>query len=80
MGDVEAALRRRLASLSLEQKARLLTGADFCSLHPEPAIGLRRLVLSDGLAGFAGCDPTSEDWTGPDHGPGSAGGSDPDLT
>ena len=25
-------------------------------------------------------DLTSEDWTGPDHGPGSAGGSDPDLT
>jgi hypothetical protein len=45
---VEAILRERLARLSLEQKIRLLTGADFWSLHPEPAIGLRRVVLSDG--------------------------------
>jgi hypothetical protein len=30
MGDVEAVLRGRLASLSMEQKTRLLTGADFC--------------------------------------------------
>jgi beta-glucosidase len=51
---VEAVLRERLASLSLEQKVRLLTGADFWSLHPEPAIGLRRLVLSDGPAGVRG--------------------------
>jgi beta-glucosidase len=51
---VEAVLRERLGSLSLEQKARLLTGADFWSLHPEPAIGLRRLVLSDGPAGVRG--------------------------
>jgi beta-glucosidase len=51
---VEAILRERLASLSLEQKVRLLTGADFWSLHPEPAIGLRRVVLSDGPAGVRG--------------------------
>ena len=51
---VEATLRERRASLSLEQKVRLLTGADFWSLHPEPAIGLRRLVLSDGPAGVRG--------------------------
>jgi beta-glucosidase len=50
----ETVLRARLASLSLEQKVRLLTGADFWSLHPEPAIGLRRLVLSDGPAGVRG--------------------------
>jgi beta-glucosidase len=50
----EAVLRERLASLTLEQKIRLLTGADFWSLHPEPAIGLRRLVLSDGPAGVRG--------------------------
>ena len=50
----EAILRERLGSLSLEQKIRLLTGADFWSLHPEPAIGLRRLVLSDGPAGVRG--------------------------
>jgi beta-glucosidase len=52
--EVEAVLAERLASLSLEQKARLLTGADFWSLHREPAIGLRRLVLSDGPAGVRG--------------------------
>jgi beta-glucosidase len=40
--------------LSLEQKVRLLTGADFWSLHSEPAIGLRRLVVSDGPAGVRG--------------------------
>jgi beta-glucosidase len=51
---VEAVLGERLGSLSLERKVRLLTGADFWSLHPEPAIGLRRLVLSDGPAGVRG--------------------------
>ena len=40
--------------LSLEQKVRLLTGADFWSLHPEPAVGLRRIVMSDGPAGVRG--------------------------
>ena len=47
-------LAARVASLSLEQKVRLLTGADFWSLHPEPAVGLRRLVVSDGPAGVRG--------------------------
>ena len=51
---VEAVLRERLGSLSLEQKIRLLTGADFWSLRPEPTIGLRRMVLSDGPAGVRG--------------------------
>src|SRR5919106_129302 len=54
MSTVEAVLGERLASLSLEQKVRLLTGADFWSLWPEPAIGLRRLVVSDGPAGARG--------------------------
>jgi beta-glucosidase len=49
-GDLAA----RTATLSLEQKVRLLTGADFWSLHPEPAVGLRRLVVSDGPAGVRG--------------------------
>jgi hypothetical protein len=46
-----AELQTRVNALSLEQKVRLLTGADFWSLYPEPAAGLRRLVLSDGPAG-----------------------------
>ncbi|MFE9606433.1 beta-glucosidase [Streptomyces hokutonensis] len=50
----EAELARRLGALTLEQKVRLLTGADFWSLHPEPAVGLRRLVVSDGPAGVRG--------------------------
>ena len=43
-----------MEELSLEQKVRLLTGADFWSLHPEPAVGLRRIVMSDGPAGVRG--------------------------
>ena len=50
----ESELAARVASLSLEQKVRLLTGADFWSLHPEPTVGLRRLVVSDGPAGVRG--------------------------
>jgi len=50
----ESELAARVASLSLEQKVRLLTGADFWSLHPEPAVGLRRLIVSDGPAGVRG--------------------------
>src|SRR3982750_3381369 len=54
----DADLAGRVAALSLEQKVRLLTGADFWSLYPEPAAGLRRLVVSDGPAGVRGerCD------------------------
>src|SRR5215217_6028322 len=47
-------LQARVDVLSLEQKVRLLTGADFWSLHAEPAAGLRRLVVSDGPAGVRG--------------------------
>jgi beta-glucosidase len=55
MGDPdEGVLQERLGALSLEQKARLLTGADFWALWPEPAAGLRRLVTSDGPAGVRG--------------------------
>lgn len=50
----ERDLAERVTRLSLEQKVRLLTGADFWSLHAEPAVGLRRLVLSDGPAGVRG--------------------------
>jgi beta-glucosidase len=50
----DAELRARLGALDLEQKVRLLTGADFWALHPEPAAGLRRMVTSDGPAGVRG--------------------------
>ena len=50
----DAELRRRVGRLSLEQKIRLLTGADFWALYPEPEVGLRRMVLSDGPAGVRG--------------------------
>ena len=51
---LETQLAARLAALSLPQKVRLLTGADFWALHAEPVIGLRRLVTSDGPAGVRG--------------------------
>lgn len=53
-GQPDESLREGVRRLSLEQKVRLLTGADFWSLHPEPAVGLRRTVLSDGPAGVRG--------------------------
>jgi beta-glucosidase len=51
---MEELLHERLAALSLEQKVRLLTGADFWALHDEPDAGLRRVVTSDGPAGVRG--------------------------
>src|SRR4051794_2340356 len=51
---MEELLQQRLATLSLEGKVRLLTGADFWSLPADPAIGLRRIVMSDGPAGVRG--------------------------
>jgi beta-glucosidase len=43
-----------VARLTLEQKVRLLTGADGWSLHGEGAVGLRPIVFSDGPAGVRG--------------------------
>ncbi|MEY2534514.1 MAG: beta-glucosidase, partial [bacterium] len=43
-----------LGRLDLERKVRLLTGSGFWRTHPEPAIGLRAMVLSDGPAGVRG--------------------------
>jgi beta-glucosidase len=50
----ERELTARVDELTTEQKIRLLTGADAWSLHEEPAVGLRRLVVSDGPAGVRG--------------------------
>ena len=47
----EADLRSRVARLSVAQKVRLLTGADFWALYPEPDVGLRRVVPSELLLG-----------------------------
>jgi len=49
---MEDLLRARLSELTLEEKVRVLTGADFWALHEVP--GLRRLVTSDGPAGVRG--------------------------
>jgi len=43
-----------LAALSLDDKVRLLTGADNWRTCPLPAIGLRAMVVSDGPAGVRG--------------------------
>jgi beta-glucosidase len=43
-----------VARLTLEQKVRLLTGADSWALHGESAVGLRPLITSDGPAGVRG--------------------------
>lgn len=50
----DSTLDALLAALSLEQKVRLLTGADWWNVPPEPAIGLRSLALSDGPVGVRG--------------------------
>jgi beta-glucosidase len=54
MAIVDIGTSSSLGRLTLEQKVRLLTGADVWSLYPEPAVGLRRLVVSDGPAGVRG--------------------------
>lgn len=51
MGERESSL---VARLTLEQKIRLLTGADSWAVHGEAAVGLRPMVLSDGPAGVRG--------------------------
>lgn len=48
--DLDALVDR----LTLDQKVRLLTGADFWAMRDEAAVGLRRVVTSDGPAGVRG--------------------------
>jgi beta-glucosidase len=43
-----------VAKLTLEQKVRLVTGADWWNLFPEPGVGLRAMALSDGPVGVRG--------------------------
>lgn len=43
-----------LSRLSLEQKVRLLTGADAWSLNAIDTVGLRTLIMSDGPSGVRG--------------------------
>ncbi len=61
MTDQETAVDAALARLSLAQKVRLLTGANFWALPPEPRIGLDRLLMSDGPIGVRG-----EEWSSAD--------------
>ncbi len=46
--------RSLVATLSVTEKVRLLTGADSWRTHASPAIGLRQMVTSDGPAGVRG--------------------------
>jgi beta-glucosidase len=50
-----------VARLTLEQKVRLLTGADSWALHGESLVGLRPMITSDGPAGVRGTrfDPSN---------------------
>ncbi|HET9781889.1 MAG TPA: glycoside hydrolase family 3 C-terminal domain-containing protein [Candidatus Dormibacteraeota bacterium] len=52
--DVSGGESDLVARLTLEQKVRLLTGANAWVLHGESAVGLRPLVMSDGPAGVRG--------------------------
>ncbi|MFD9332301.1 beta-glucosidase [Streptomyces sp. NPDC060065] len=50
-----------MAKLSLDAKARLLSGQDMWSLPALPAIGLKSLVMSDGPIGVRGVHWTADD-------------------
>ncbi|QSB12864.1 glycoside hydrolase family 3 C-terminal domain-containing protein [Natronosporangium hydrolyticum] len=62
MTDAPLDLDALVAKLTLEQKVRLLSGADWWTLAPEPAVGLRAMALSDGPVGVRG---TRHDETDP---------------
>jgi beta-glucosidase len=69
--DADAFVDQLVAKLDLAQKVRLLTGVDWWTLHPEPAVGLRAMALSDGPVGVRG---TRHDETDPSANPPSATG------
>ena len=50
----EAALRKRMDALTLDEKVRLLTGQDFWTTRPMEKIGLRWMLVSDGPSGVRG--------------------------
>jgi beta-galactosidase len=50
----DAAARRALEQLTLEEKVQLLTGRDFWNTWPLEKIGLRRILVSDGPSGVRG--------------------------
>src|SRR4029453_4658151 len=52
--DHEAEIAGRLAQLSLEQKVRLMTGADIWAVLPTPGNGLGGPVTPDGPGGVRG--------------------------
>jgi beta-glucosidase len=52
--DAVDVVERLVASLDLDVRVRLLTGAGYWITHAEPAIGLRAMVLSDGPVGVRG--------------------------
>ncbi|WP_308166737.1 beta-glucosidase family protein [Nocardia albiluteola] len=59
--ELEGHLAALADKLSLEQKVRLLSGASIWSLHEEPAIGLRSIVMSDGPSGVRGVSMDDRD-------------------
>lgn len=52
--DIKEYLDTLLDKLSSERKVRLVSGADFWTTCSEPAIGLNRIMFSDGPAGVRG--------------------------
>ncbi|MGZ4443193.1 MAG: glycoside hydrolase family 3 C-terminal domain-containing protein [Nocardioidaceae bacterium] len=57
----DTALLELVGRLDLTAKVRLLTGATGFTLHPEPAIGLEALALSDGPTGVRGLRVAAQD-------------------
>ncbi|MDR2896092.1 MAG: glycoside hydrolase family 3 C-terminal domain-containing protein [Propionibacteriaceae bacterium] len=52
---------RRVVNLSVEDKARLLTGKTAWRTYAQPALGLRELVMSDGPVGVRGTGESSDE-------------------